>query len=117
MRRLLPAATLSLLSVAALQAESPKPTSERPTIQPDPRIASYRPTRSLSGELKSTANDEAFVEVIEAWAAAFMKEHPALRVSVKERKGLVPGEGLKGVSEPPALAPGSLHFGPDGWVF
>jgi phosphate transport system substrate-binding protein len=82
----------------------------------DPGLASYQPKRALSGELTTTVNDEAVAEVVEAWAAAFMKDYPGLKVSVKERKALVPREGAKGSAGAPALGARALHFGPGGWV-
>lgn len=71
-------------------------------VQIDPAIPEYKPTKGVSGNLKSVGSDT-MNNLMTLWAEGFNKFYPGVKVEI---------EGKGSSTAPPALTAGTAHFGP-----
>jgi phosphate transport system substrate-binding protein len=71
-------------------------------VKVDPAIPDYKPTKGVSGNLKSVGSDT-MNNLMTLWAEGFNKFYPGVKVEI---------EGKGSSTAPPALTAGTAHFGP-----
>ena len=86
--------TVVMLSAAA--------TSAWAQVKVDPALPDYKPTRGISGRLKSIGSDT-MNNIMAHWAEGFKRVYPNVQIEI---------EGKGSATAPPALIAGTADFGP-----
>lgn len=76
--------------------------AQETTVKVDPAIPEYKPTKGVSGNLKSVGSDT-MNNLMTLWAEGFNKFYPGIKIEI---------EGKGSSTAPPALTAGTAHFGP-----
>ncbi|HWP49557.1 MAG TPA: PstS family phosphate ABC transporter substrate-binding protein [Candidatus Limnocylindrales bacterium] len=76
--------------------------AQETSVKVDPAIPDYKPTKGISGNLKSVGSDT-MNNLMTLWAEGFNKFYPGVKIEI---------EGKGSSTAPPALTAGTAHFGP-----
>jgi phosphate transport system substrate-binding protein len=76
--------------------------AQETSVKVDPAIPEYKPTKGISGNLKSVGSDT-MNNLMTLWAEGFNKFYPGIKIEI---------EGKGSSTAPPALTAGTAHFGP-----